>query len=523
MADISRYLTAISDAVYGEEVRGSIHDAIDIINKVGEVQLTLGTAVNNSSSSRVGYYNNSVYVNINTWDVWRNNGSSWDRLGNIKGASIHSITKTSTSGLVDTYTVKDQSNITLGTFKVTNGVKGDTGATGPQGPNGIGIGSVDLRTKIGAVSTYDIKLTNGTTVGSFTLTDGAKGDKGDTGDIGPQGPQGDIGPQGIQGIQGVKGDTGYSPTINYSKSGKITTITINDVNGTRTFELRDGNDGTGTGDMIKATYDQNDDGVVDEAERLSASAYDNAPTAGSDKVVKSGGLYSAFDAVNTSISNIFQSVNTANTNIGDLTQLDTEAKTDLVSAINEAAQSGGSTGEVVTGPLVIYDSSDTTLTPDEDKYAFTLGYRKSGGTIGIGSMVMGREGVASGTHAIAEGNTCTASGEYSSARGSGTTASGNFSVASGNGTQAQGISSYASGQYNRATENYQAVFGKYNDYSGDPNHASAVFEVGVGTAISNRLNGLQVMNNGDLRILGNIYLNDGTSLADYIQQVVRAM
>ena len=32
MADISRYLNAILAAVYGEEVRGSIHDAINVIN-----------------------------------------------------------------------------------------------------------------------------------------------------------------------------------------------------------------------------------------------------------------------------------------------------------------------------------------------------------------------------------------------------------------------------------------------------------------------------------------------------------
>lgn len=281
MADISRYLAAISDAVYGEEVRGSIHDAIDIINKVGEVQLTLGTAVTNSQSSRSGYYNNSVYINVNTWDVWRNSGSAWVRMGNIKGSSINSITKTSTSGLVDTYTVKDQSNVTIGTFQVTNGAKGDTGPQGQQGiqgiqgpkgdtgdtgpkgdkgdtgdtgPNGTGIGSVDLKTKIDKVSTYDIKLTNGTVVGEFSVTDGDKGEKGDT------------------------GNNGVSPTITATKTGKVTTITITDINGQQIITLRDGEDGEGTGDMVKATYDTNNNGVVDAAESVPWSGVQNKPS-----------------------------------------------------------------------------------------------------------------------------------------------------------------------------------------------------------------------------------------------------
>ena len=87
MADISTYLEAIMDAVYGEDVRSSIHDAIDIINKVGEVQLNLGTAVTSASSSTTGFYENSVYINTNTYDVWQCTGAAWELKGNIKGAT----------------------------------------------------------------------------------------------------------------------------------------------------------------------------------------------------------------------------------------------------------------------------------------------------------------------------------------------------------------------------------------------------------------------------------------------------
>lgn len=85
MANIDTYLQAILDAVYGEDVRGSIHDAIELINDVGEVVLTLGTAVTSASSSVEGYYENSVYINTQTWDVWKCTGTAWTNAGNIKG------------------------------------------------------------------------------------------------------------------------------------------------------------------------------------------------------------------------------------------------------------------------------------------------------------------------------------------------------------------------------------------------------------------------------------------------------
>ena len=68
--------------------------------------------------------------------------------------------------------------------------------------------------------------------------------------MGETGPQGLQGPQGATGPSGPKGDDGVSPTISVSKSGKITTITIVDAEGTHTATINDGADGSGTGDML---------------------------------------------------------------------------------------------------------------------------------------------------------------------------------------------------------------------------------------------------------------------------------
>lgn len=342
MADISKYLSDILNAVFGEEVRGSIYNAIDIINKVGEKVFTIGTAVTSPNSSVSGYYENSLYLNKNTWDLWKCNGSSWVKQGNFQGAGISTIIKDSSSGLVDTYKVNLTDGSIAGTFRVTNGNKtrvgnevvsentsttlsgvsyGENdiyinnitwdiwicngtgwtnvgnikGQTGPQGIQGYSITRVTQTAQSGLTDTYTIYNENNDTVGTFTVTNGEKGDTGN---------------------QGPKGDNGYSPTVTTNKSGKVATITITDITGPHTFTISDGNDGSGTGDMVKATYDTNDDGVVDLADNV--ANMDTYPTAGSGKPVTSGGLRQI---------------------IGDPSTLTTQAN-DLVGAINEAATSG---------------------------------------------------------------------------------------------------------------------------------------------------------------------------------------
>lgn len=88
------------------------------------------------------------------------------------GNGIQSITKTGTSGLVDTYTITFTDGNTT-TFTVTNGAKGDTGN---------GIASIEKTSTVGLVDTYTITYTDGNT-STFTVTNGEKGDKGDTGEV----------------------------------------------------------------------------------------------------------------------------------------------------------------------------------------------------------------------------------------------------------------------------------------------------------------------------------------------------
>lgn len=86
------------------------------------------------------------------------------------GRGIESIVKTSTAGLVDTYTIA-YTDATTSTFDVTNGAQG---ADGAQGQDGVGITSIAKTATVGLVDTYTITLSNGTT-STFQVTNGRDG------------------------------------------------------------------------------------------------------------------------------------------------------------------------------------------------------------------------------------------------------------------------------------------------------------------------------------------------------------
>ena len=200
MADISTELARILSAIYGEDVRGSIHDAIEKINDVSEVVLTTGTAVTSPSSSSTGFYDDSLYLNTDTFELWKCTGvNTWASQGILKGDpgedgnGIASIAKTATSGLVDTYTIT-YTDGTTSTFNVTNG------ANGTDGSDGVSVTGVSLVSKVGLLATYRMTFSDGSYY-DYTVSDGASG--------------------------------------------------------------------SGTGDMTKAVYDTDNDGIVDAAETLS--------------------------------------------------------------------------------------------------------------------------------------------------------------------------------------------------------------------------------------------------------------
>lgn len=98
-----------------------------------------------------------------------------DKVG--KSRSIVRITKTGTSGLVDTYTIY-YSDDTTSTFTVTNGKDGEGG-----GGSGKSIDRIEKTKTQGLVDTYTIYYTDGST-STYTIANGQKGQDGEKGDDG---------------------------------------------------------------------------------------------------------------------------------------------------------------------------------------------------------------------------------------------------------------------------------------------------------------------------------------------------
>lgn len=106
------------------------------------------------------------------------------------GNGIANIAKTSTSGLVDTYTIT-YTNGSTSTFEVTNG------RDGAQGAQGVGVQSItqtSTSTESSGVNVITCVLTDGTT-STFEVRNGASG------------------AQGAQGEKGEKGDSGQVPQV----------------------------------------------------------------------------------------------------------------------------------------------------------------------------------------------------------------------------------------------------------------------------------------------------------------------
>lgn len=136
------------------------------------------------------------------------------------------------------------------------GAKGDKGDTGQQGPQGIqGIqgeqGEIGPTPNITMSATADatssatpsveVNKTGTAENPSFALAfSGLKGTKGDTGNTGPTGATGN----------------GIASITKTGTQGLVDTYTITMTDGTTaTFTVTNGQDGQGSGDMLKSTYD----------------------------------------------------------------------------------------------------------------------------------------------------------------------------------------------------------------------------------------------------------------------------
>ena len=144
-------------------------------------------------------------------------------------------------------------DVNTSAWKNVGSIQGPAGSDGIDGTNGVSP-TVTI-SKNGTVTTITITDVNGPH--TATINDGVDGQDGTN---------------GTNGTDGTDGIDGVSPTVEISKTGKVTTITITDATGPHIATINDGADGTGAGDMLMATYDTDGNGIVDDSEKLGGVA-----------------------------------------------------------------------------------------------------------------------------------------------------------------------------------------------------------------------------------------------------------
>lgn len=266
-----------------------------------------------SAQDAAAWSANPPYIGANNdWFVYDTDTAQYVDSGvEALGKGIVSIEKTSTSGLVDTYTITYTGGETS-TFTVTNGQAPDIsisvtsdGTSSPTPTANVTKGGTNLE------PTYRIDFT------------GLKGEQGIQGDEGPTGPTGN----------------GITSIVKTATAGLVDTYTIYMSNGsTATFTVTNGQDGTGSGDMTRAVYDPTsavaDAGGIVAYVAAHAAVYtggtgisisnqnvisvdaDSTPTSGSAKPVTSGGVYTALSN-KADTSTTYSTADTAESTLDD--------------------------------------------------------------------------------------------------------------------------------------------------------------------------------------------------------------
>lgn len=280
MIDINTALQNILKAIYGKDVRQSIHDAIYQINQnaneaVDLAQIKFGTAIVDPTTPVGSYIEGTVYFNIATGIIWRLSGGSWAEQGRIK--SIDSIDRTASSGLVDTYTITYNDGSTKEYF-VTNGASisriiqastvGNIDSYNIELDNGKSIKGFDVRNGLDGLSIIDVALAS--TVGNVKNYDFIRSDGSKT-------------PTGISIADGVSSYVYIRYSASFDGTGMVTvptdtTVYIGICVTTQATAPTDpsvyswvrfiGKSGTGSGDMLASDYATQYKNVVDRAVAL---------------------------------------------------------------------------------------------------------------------------------------------------------------------------------------------------------------------------------------------------------------
>ena len=176
MATHAQNIANLRNAVYGEQVRGSMIELFEEDYNLVKDGVGLGTAVSSSSSSTTGFSDGAVYINNSTWHIFKLEGTAWSDKGTIKGDTGASVVSATDNGDGTFYLTLSDGTVTSNIATI-QGIQGPTGPQGPAGstgPQGRSVTSIQM-TGTGKQHTVIATYSDATTETVGIVQDGADG------------------------------------------------------------------------------------------------------------------------------------------------------------------------------------------------------------------------------------------------------------------------------------------------------------------------------------------------------------
>lgn len=176
MATHAQNIENLRNAVYGEQVRGSMIELFEEDYNLVKDGVGVGTDVSSETSPTTGFSDGAVYINNFTWHLFKLEGTAWSDKGIIQGAQGVSVTGSVDNGDGTFYlTFSDGTRSTdIATIQGLTGPQGPQGPTGATGPAGRDVTSITMS---GTGKSHPVTATysDGSTQTIGVVQDGADG------------------------------------------------------------------------------------------------------------------------------------------------------------------------------------------------------------------------------------------------------------------------------------------------------------------------------------------------------------
>lgn len=146
MATHAQNIANLRNATYGEQVRGSMIELFEEDYNLVKDGVGVGTVISSVSDPTTGFSDGAVYINSNTWQLFKLEGTAWSLKGVIQGVQGESVTGAVDNGDGTFYlTLSDGSRTgDIATIQGIQGPQGPQGATGSAGPQGRSVTSIQM-------------------------------------------------------------------------------------------------------------------------------------------------------------------------------------------------------------------------------------------------------------------------------------------------------------------------------------------------------------------------------------------